>query len=108
MANNKFFWANGEKLVGTLNTDALEQDATATPDKIIQDFTAWVTGEKITGTIPTILRMEQNLEAGQSYTIPYGLSYGTTIYLIFLDIMKLPFETFCLEGNLINETLGFL
>lgn len=36
------------------------------------------------------------------------LSYGTTIYLIFLDIMKLPFETFCLEGNLINETLGFL
>ena len=36
------------------------------------------------------------------------LSHGTTIYLIFLDIMKLPFETFCLEGNLINETLGFL
>lgn len=79
VANNKFFWANGEKLVGTLNTDALEQDATATPDKIIQDFTAWVNGEKITGTIPTILRMDQNLEAGQSYTIPYGLSYGTTI-----------------------------
>ncbi len=90
VANNKFFWANGEKLVGTLNTDALEQDATATPDKIIKDFTAWVNGEKITGTVPTLARLDQNLQAGESYTIPYGLSYGTTI----ISALPLDIQTF--------------
>lgn len=51
VANNKIFWVNGERKVGTLNIDNIKQEATATPDDILINKTAWVNGKKIIGTI---------------------------------------------------------
>lgn len=51
VANNKIFWVNGERKVGTLNIDNVKQEATATPDDILINKTAWVNGEKIIGTL---------------------------------------------------------
>ena len=45
VANNKIFWVNGERKVGTLNIDNVKQEATATPDDILINKTAWVKGE---------------------------------------------------------------
>ena len=51
VANNKIFWVNGERKVGTLNINSVKQEATATPNDILINKTAWVNGEKIIGTL---------------------------------------------------------
>ena len=77
--NNKVFWVDGERRVGTLSPERYEQSGTATADDLLYDKTAWVNGEQITGTIPILPRRDQTLLAGESYTFPYGLSPGTTV-----------------------------
>lgn len=79
VANNKIFWVNGKKLVGTLDLDMNTQVGTATADDLVDGKTAWVNRTKITGTIPKLPRKDKTLLAGESYTYPYGLSPGTSV-----------------------------
>ena len=79
VVNNKIFWVNGEKKIGTLNVEMADQVATATENDLLEGVTAWVNKKKITGTIPRLPRTDKILLDGESYTIPYGLSAGTTV-----------------------------
>ena len=79
VVNNKTFWVNGERKVGTLNIEMAEQNATATENDLVEGATAWVNKNKITGTIPKLPRIDKILKAGESYTLPYGLSAGTSV-----------------------------
>lgn len=76
VANNKVFWVNGERRVGTLDIDESSQTGTATASDLLDGKTAWVNHSKITGTIPVLPRRDRTLLAGESYTLPYGLSSG--------------------------------
>ena len=44
----------------------------ATATEILSNYSAWVNGEKIIGTMPVNPFVEEVLLAGESYTIPYG------------------------------------
>ena len=79
VVNNKIFWVNGERKVGTLNVEMADQVATATENDLVEGVTAWVNKAKITGTIPKLPRIDKILLAGESYIIPYGLSLGTSV-----------------------------
>lgn len=79
VANNKVFWVNGERKVGTLNVEMANQEATATENDLVEGATAWVNKNKIVGTIPKLPRKDKILMAGESYTLPYGLSPGTSV-----------------------------
>lgn len=79
VVNNKVFWVNGERKVGSLNVQMANQEATATADDLVEGKTAWVNKVKLTGTIPKLPRKDKILLAGESYTLPYGLSPGTSV-----------------------------
>ena len=79
VVNNKVFWVNGERKVGTLNVEMANQEATATENDLVEGATAWVNKNKIVGTIPKLPRKDKSLMAGESYTLPYGLSPGTSV-----------------------------
>ena len=79
VASDKIFWVNGERRVGTLNVEMVDQTATATENDIVEGVTAWVNKTKITGKIPRLPRKDKLLIAGDTYTIPYGLSSGTSV-----------------------------
>lgn len=79
VVNNKIFWVNGVRKVGTLNVEMADQEATATEEDIVEGATAWVNKSKITGTIPKLPRKDMILNPGESYTLPYGLSLGTSV-----------------------------
>lgn len=79
VVNNKVFWVNGVRKVGSLNVEMAEQEATATSDDLLEGKTAWANKVKLVGTIPTLPKADKILQAGESYTIPYGLSIGTTV-----------------------------
>lgn len=79
VVNNKVFWVNGERKVGTLNVEMANQEATATENDLVEGATAWVNKNKIVGTIPKLPRKDKILMAGESYTLPYGLSPGTSV-----------------------------
>lgn len=79
VANNKIFWVNGERKIGTLDVEMANQEATATENDIVEGATAWVNKVKITGTIPKLPRKDKILSPGESYTLPYGLSAGTSV-----------------------------
>ena len=51
---------------------------TATPDTMLEGYTAWVNGVEITGIIPTISNMDINLDGSEVYTIPEGYHDGTS------------------------------
>lgn len=79
VVNNKIFWVNGVRKIGTLNVEMADQEATATEEDIVEGATAWVNKSKITGTIPKLPRKDMILNPGESYTLPYGLSLGTSV-----------------------------
>ena len=79
VVKNKIFWVNGEKKIGSLDVEMAKQTATATASDLLEGKTAWVNKVKLTGTIPRLAKMDKILKNGESYTIPYGLSAGTTI-----------------------------
>ena len=51
----------------------------AISDNILINKTAWVNGEKITGTMPSIDSESIELQSGESYTIPEGYHDGTGV-----------------------------
>lgn len=79
VANNKVFWVNGKRLIGTLDLDENDQVGTATGNDLLLGKTAWVNRQKITGTIPVLARQDKTLLAGESYIHPYGLAPGTAV-----------------------------
>lgn len=52
-------------------------DATATADDVLLDKTAYVDGEKVTGSMPNNGAKTATLDAGGSYTIPAGYHSGS-------------------------------
>ena len=69
-----------EMTVAINSIKTLEQataDANATASNILVDKTAYVNGEKITGTMPNKGAMTASLNCGGSYTIPAGYHNGS-------------------------------
>lgn len=61
-------------------------DATATAADIKQDLTAYINGEKVTGTMPVIEKVTQSLGVTKpSYTIPAGYHDGTGTVSVSLE-----------------------
>jgi len=79
IAENKTAWVNGVLLVGTLDINKNSTTGTATADDILENKTAWVNNIFITGKIPVNVTIQKKLNAGESYTIPYGLEGGSSI-----------------------------
>ena len=52
-------------------------DGDATAGQILTGKTAWVKGQKITGTMPNRGAVNQTLSAGETYTIPAGYHNGS-------------------------------
>ena len=52
-------------------------DGDATANQILSGRTAWVKGQKVTGTMPNRGAVSQTLNAGGSYTIPEGYHNGS-------------------------------
>ena len=52
-------------------------DGDATANQILSGRTAWVKGQKVTGTMPNRGAVTQTLNAGGSYTIPAGYHNGS-------------------------------
>ena len=64
----------------TANGLAGQTSGTATEDKMLQGYTAWVNGAKVTGSMPNNGALNKSgLTAGASYTIPAGYTTGGTV-----------------------------
>lgn len=59
--------------------ETMTKDATATSDKILDNETAYVNGEKITGNMPNQGSKSSSLNCGESYNIPEGYHDGTGV-----------------------------
>ena len=70
--------------LGNITTNPIETiyacssgDGDATANQILSGRTAWVKGQKVTGTMPNRGAVTQTLNAGGSYTIPAGYHNGS-------------------------------
>lgn len=73
---NKVAWVNGERIVGKLDPNANEENATAKESDILIGKTAWVKKKLLTGTMKNNPTTQKTLLAGESYTIPEGYHGG--------------------------------
>ena len=83
--------ADGEKITGTCEYDTNTQDATATEAEVLKNKTAYVRGEKVTGTMPNNGAVEGKISAiGGSYKVPVGYHDGSgTVGIADSEVAKL-------------------
>lgn len=79
IAKNKVAWVNGIRLVGTLDLNRNNMEASAKPEDIAFGKDAWVRNEHIYGTMPVHMRQDRILYAGEYYIIPKGYHGGEAI-----------------------------
>ena len=66
---------NGEGVVKATDL-TFQTSGTASPSEIVEGFTAWVNGSKITGSMPTNVEEEIILPPNGEYVIPHGYHTG--------------------------------
>jgi hypothetical protein len=70
--------ADGEKITGTCEYDSNTQDANAVEAEILKDKTAYVRGNKVTGTMPNNGAVEGEISTKDGkYNIPIGYHDGS-------------------------------
>ena len=67
---------NGKITVGGLSSST---NATATANQILSGKTAWMNGEKVTGTMPDATEGNKTLNSGDAYTIKAGYHNGKEV-----------------------------
>lgn len=78
VSGEKFYGADGSPITGTNTFDADTSDATATASEILNTKTAYVNGNKVTGTIPNIGTQTGNIASkDQQVTISHGYHDGS-------------------------------
>ena len=79
VASGKYFHLkSGERVVGTNTYDADTSDATAGASEILLTKTAYVNGNKVTGTMPNNGAVTGTISTkAQQYTIPQGYHDGS-------------------------------
>ena len=80
---------NGEGIISSQNLES-QTAADATAEDVLSPKTAWVNGEKITGTIPTSSLDIVRINSGNDVTLPAGYyPNGITIYSLYTDRLDL-------------------
>ena len=80
-----------------------QTEGTAVISDILIDKTAWVNGEKITGTMPDNGSVSKTLNAGDSYTIAKGYHDGTGV-ILSKDLASQTEGTAIADNLLIDKT----
>ena len=78
LSNETAYGKDGEKITGTCTFDADTSDATATASEILSGQTAYVNGNKITGSMPNIGAASGSIDdLSTPYTIAAGYHDGS-------------------------------
>ena len=71
-----FYGRDGVKTLGTCDFDAKTSDATASADDILYGETAYVNGNKLTGSMPNRGSVSATISSLTPYTVPNGYHDG--------------------------------